>query len=150
MSTASRLFARTPFSAADCERIEAAIRQAEQAASGEIRVHVQRRCGADPRRDAARVFERLGMTRTAARNGVLVFLAWRDRRFAVIGDTGIHEQVGAAFWRSTVAAMTPYFAASDMVAGVEAGVLAAGEALRKHFPHQRNDLNELPDAISKS
>ena len=150
MATASHLFSRTPFSTADRARIVAAIRQAEHATSGEIRVHVQRRCGADPCRDAARVFDRLGMTRTAARNGVLVFLAWRDRRFAVIGDTGIHQRVGAAFWRATADAMTPCFAAGDLLAGVVAGVLAAGEALRQHFPHQRSDVNELADEISKS
>lgn len=149
MPTQTDLFSRTPFSAADCARIVAAIHTAEQATSGEIRVHVQRRCSADPCRDAARVFNRLKMTRTAARNGVLVFLAWRDRRFAVIGDTGIHAQVGAEFWRATADAMVPCFASGDLVAGVEAGVLAAGEALRRHFPHQRNDVNELANDISK-
>ena len=138
-----------PLTAADRARIVAAIRQAEHATSGEIRVHVQPRCGADPCVDAARVFERLGMTRTAGRNGVLVFLAWRDRRFAVIGDTGIHERVGDAFWRATADAMTPLFASGDLAAGLEAGVRAAGEALRQHFPHRRDDKNELPDTISE-
>ena len=138
-----------PFTRDDHRRIVAAIRRAEHATSGEIRVHMQRRCGADPYRDAVRVFERLRMTRTATRNGVLIFLAWRDRRFAVIGDTSIHERVGDVFWRTTAEAMTPHFAAGNLVAGVEAGVLAAGAALHRHFPHQRNDVNELPDDISK-
>ena len=137
-------------SRAERERIVAAIRAAEHATSGEIRVHLQSRCGADPVADATRVFERLGMTRTAARNGVLLFLAWRSRRFAVIGDSGIHGRVGDAFWQATVEAMTLHFDRGDLVAGLEAGVLAAGESLKKHFSHQSNDVNELPDAISEA
>ena len=145
---------RLPFTlllaAADRKRVMAAIHAAEQMTSGEIRVHVQPRCGEDPVQDATRVFERLGMTRTAARNGVLIFLAVRDRRFAVIGDTGIHTAVGEAFWRTTAAAMTSHFTRSELAAGLEAGVLAVGEALKHHFPHQRNDVNELPNTISEA
>ena len=145
---------RLPFThllpAADRKRIVAAIHAAELATSGEIRVHVQPRCSADPMRDATRVFERLGMTRTAARNGVLIFLAVRHRRFAVIGDTGIHAAVGEDFWRETADAMKPHFTRGDLAAGLEAGVLAIGQALQHHFPHQRNDVNELPDTISES
>lgn len=128
----------------------AAIRIAERATSGQIRVHVQPRCSDDPVRDATRVFERLGMTRTAARNGVLIFLAVRHRRFAVIGDTGIHAAVGGEFWRDTADAMTPHFARGELAAGLEAGVLAIGQALQCHFPHQRDDVNELPDTISEA
>ena len=76
----------------------AAIQAAERLTSGEIRVHVQPRCGEDPLQDAIRVFERLGMTRTATRNGVLIFLAVRHHQFAVIGDTAIHAAVGEDFW----------------------------------------------------
>ena len=136
-------------SRADRERIVAAIRAAEHKTSGEIRVHVQPHCGADPVRDATRVFERLRMTRTAARNGVLIFLAVRDRRFAVIGDTAIHAAVGDAFWQATADAMTPHFARGDLAGGLESGVRAAGEALKRHFPHKRNDVNERPDTISE-
>ncbi len=144
---------RLPFthllSAADRKRIVAAIRTAEQMTSGEIRVHVQPRCGEDPICEATRVFERLGMTRTAERNGVLIFLALRDRRFAVIGDTGIHTAVGDEFWQQIADAMTAHFARGELAAGLEAGVLAIGEALQRHFPHRRNDTNELPDTISE-
>lgn len=87
------------------------------------------------------------MTRTTARNGVLIFLAWRDHRFAIIGDTGIHAQMGDSFWQETTKAMSPSFATGDLVAGVVAGVRAAGEALLHHFPHQRDDTNELANAI---
>lgn len=138
------------FSPAERQRLQVAIAAAERVTAGEVRVHIQARCGEDPCGDAARVFERLGMTRTAARNGVLIFLAWETRRFAVIGDTAIHERVGEAFWQATVSAMTPLFAAGDLVGALEAGIWATGEALRRHFPRQENDVDELPDTISES
>lgn len=144
-----RLFSRHLLPKADRDRIVAAIRTAEHATSGEIRVHVQRRCGEDPQRDAVRVFERLGMTHTAARNGVLIFLAMRDRRFAVIGDTGVHAVVGDEFWQGVAAAMHPHFQRGELAAGLEAGVLTVGQALKRHFPHRRDDTNELPDTISE-
>ncbi len=144
---------RLPFthllSTADRKRVVAAIHDAEQMTSGQIRVHVQPHCGEDPVRDATRVFERIGMTRTSARNGVLIFLAVRHRRFAVIGDTAIHAAVGNDFWRKTADVMTPHFGRSELAAGLEAGVLEIGQALKRHFPHQRNDVNELPDTISE-
>ena len=59
----------------DDERIVAAIREAEARSRGEIRVHVAEREVADPRAEAAAVFERLGMADTAERNGVLLFVA---------------------------------------------------------------------------
>jgi uncharacterized membrane protein len=136
-------------SAADRRRVVAAIGDAERMTSGEIRVHVQPRCGGDPVREATHVFERLGMTRTAARNGVLIFVALRARRFAVIGDAGIHAAVGDDFWRTTADAMTPHFARGETAAGIEAGVRAIGAALQRSFPHQRNDENELSNAISE-
>ena len=134
---------------ADRKRLVAAIQTAEQATSGEIRVRVQARCGDDPVRDAAKVFERLGMTRTKESNGVRIFVAWRTRRFAVIGDIGIHRHVGDSFWQATAAAMTPLFVCGDWVGGLEAGARAAGEALRRHFPHRPDDINELSNAISE-
>lgn len=136
-------------SARDRQRLVAAIHTAEHATSGEIRVHVQRRCSADPMRDATRVFERLGMNHTADRNGVLIFLARSSRRFAVIGDTGIHQHVDESFWQQIADAMTPHFKSGDFAAGLEAGVLAIGDALKRHFPHRKNDINELPDTISE-
>ena len=135
------------FSRDEEQRILDAIREAEAGSSGELRVHVQPRCRGDAYAEGRRVFARLGMTRTAQRNGVLFFLATRDRAFAVVGDEGIHAVVPAGFWQSTVDAMAARFAAGDFVGGLAAGIREAGRALRQYFPHQRNDVNELKDDI---
>lgn len=134
----------------DHDRVLAAIREAEQATSGEIRVAIDHHRVADPVAAATREFERLGMTRTAHRNGVLIFLAPESRKFAVIGDTAIHEKCGDAFWRMLTAAMAAHFQRGDFVGGLEHGIARAGRILSESFPRGAADGNELPDDISES
>jgi len=98
---------------------------------------------------ARRHFERLGMTHTRHRNGVLLFLAPRSRTFAVIGDTGVHEKCGDAFWRELADAMSEYFKRGDFTAGLVHGIERAGELLAEHFPPTAEDRNELPDDIAE-
>jgi uncharacterized membrane protein len=124
-----------------------AIRAAEQRTSGEIRVVVARRRSKDPLADAQKHFDRLGMTRTAARNGVLIFIAPKSRNFAVIGDSGVHEKCGDAFWRELAEAMSAQFRRGEFTGGLVHGIERAGELLAQHFPHRPDDQNELPDTI---
>lgn len=132
----------------DERRVVEAIRSAERRTSGEIRVHVQGSCGADPLEAAARVFERLGMARTAARNGVLVFLAVDDRRFAIVGDRGIHENVGSAYWEALRDALADHLRAGRAADGLVATIESLGQALSRRFPRGGDDRNELPDRVS--
>ncbi len=131
----------------DHEQVVAAIRAAELRTSGEIRVVLARRKAPDPVAAATIQFERLGMTQTQARNGVLIFFAPRSRNFAVIGDTGVHDKCGAAFWSELARAMEEHFKRSDFTAGLVHGIERAGDLLAAHFPRQPDDKNELPDDI---
>ena len=85
-------------SAEDDRRVVECIREAERRTSGEIRVHFDAIAEGDVFAEAKRVFELLGMHQTARRNGVLIFIAPRMRRFVVIGDKGIHSLVPEGFW----------------------------------------------------
>lgn len=134
----------------DHARIVAAIGEAEGRTSGEIRVVVSRRTTADAVAAAKIQFERLGMTGTAARNGVLIFLAPCSRSFAVIGDTGVHEKCGDAFWTELAAAMTEHFKRGDFTAGLVLGIARAGALLAENFPRQTDDRNELPNSVEES
>lgn len=138
--------------AVDRERIAAAIRAAEARSRAEIRVHVAHGDIADVQAEAAHAFERLGMTSTRERNGVLIYLAPRRRRFAVIGDQGIHTRCGDAFWRDVAEAMERAFRAGDFTDGIVLAVERAGAQLAEHFPREagRTDENELPDDASES
>src|SRR5207245_9962841 len=101
---------------ADQKRIVEAIVAAEQHTSGQIKVHVEPRCkGGDAFRRAADLFARLGLTQTRQRNGVLIYVATQDRKFALLGDTGIHEDVGSAFWQEAAGRLPACFRRGALV-----------------------------------
>jgi uncharacterized membrane protein len=135
------------FSRDEQERIVNAIRLAEQQTSGEIRVYTESRCRfVDPIDRAAEIFWGLKMDMTKDRNGVLVYIAMKDRQFAILADQGIHEKVGQAFWNQEVSVMKKHFSNAHPADAIEAVVTDVGEALRTHFPYDRStDKNELPD-----
>ena len=133
----------------DHGRVVAAIAAAEQRTSGEIRVVVAKGKAGDPVAAARKHFERLGMTATAARNGVLIFVAPKSHTFAAIGDAGVHEKCGEAFWRLLVAAMELRFKRGEFTEGLVEGIAKAGALLAEHFPRRPDDRNELPNTVEE-
>ena len=132
----------------DHKRISDAIAGAEKMTSGEIRVFIQRGdLAGDALPVAQEKFAQLGMTKTAARNGVLIFVAPRPQKFAVVGDEGIHERCGAEFWKQLVDSMGAHFKAHNFTEGLVRGINGAGEMLARHFPCARGDCNELSDTV---
>jgi uncharacterized membrane protein len=135
-------------SEADLEAVRDAIAHAEAGTSAEIRVHLARRGGGDPMAQAVAVFERLGMHRTAERHGTLIYIAVEDRTLAVIGDRGIHERVGEAYWQGVVAAVIGHFRQARPRDGMVLAVAELGTALGQHFPRRPDDVDELPNEVS--
>ena len=130
-------------------RIVEAIRKAEHRTTGEIRVHVKPKCGEDTLREARQFFHRLRMHRSKERNAVLIFVAPKSRRFAIVGDEGVHQKVGDVFWNGARDAMHHNFSKGDIAGGIVAGVQSVGEQLKKHFPVKSGDVNELSDQVSE-
>ena len=128
--------------------IGSAIREAELNTSGEIRVHIEEKCPIDVLDRAAFIFRQIGMHKTRQRNGILFYLSLDDRKFAVIGDAGIHAKVGDEFWEGIKNEMIPFFKEDKLAEGLKMGILKAGEQLKKYFPYQSDDVNELDDEIS--
>lgn len=126
-----------------------AVREAEQQTSGEIRVFVESHCKyVDPLDRAADIFWLLKMENTAARNGVLVYVAIKDRQMALLGDKGIHEKVGEEFWNKTVTTIRSQFTRESYSDAITKMITDVGQALKAHFPYNREtDVNELPDDI---
>ncbi|HXT97241.1 MAG TPA: TPM domain-containing protein [Polyangia bacterium] len=132
----------------DVGRVEAAIAAAERVTSGEVRVAISRfYFWGDVRRAADAAFARLHMGRTRHRNAVLVFVAPRLRRFAVLGDVGIHERVTPAFWTEVARDLEATFKKGDLTAGIERAVATIGERLAEHFPPDPATGNELPNRV---
>ena len=129
-------------------QILAAVKEAENETSGEIRVHIETYCHEDVLDRAAWVFKKLGMHNTDERNGVLFYLAISHRKFAVIGDAGINSKVPDGFWDDVKDLLQNKFREGKFSEGLSEGIILAGEHLKKHFPHSKDDINELPDEIS--
>lgn len=137
------------FTSADKEAIVAAIQSAEVSTSGEIQVHIESRCKGDVLDRAVVVFDKLKMFQTQDRNGVLFYLAVEDKKFAILGDSGINEVVPDHFWENIKEQMTIRFKAGEFTQGLIEGIKEAGTQLGEHFPHQGDsDINELSDDIS--
>lgn len=131
------------------QEIISAIKTAEKHTSGEIRVHLEATTDLDHVDRALDVFEQLEMHNTKLKNGVLVYIAVEDRNFVIFGDKGINDVVEDTFWDSTKNLMQSHFKNGKFKDGIVAGVLEAGQQLKTHFPWSSDDINELPDTISK-
>ena len=133
------------------EEIVDAIRRAELSTSGEIRVHLEPSTGKlDIFERAMEVFHALKMDNTKQANGVLIYVAVEDRNFVIYGDKGINDVVANDFWESTKELIVSHFKKNNFKEGLVQGILKAGEQLQKHFPWDEDDINELPDQISKA
>jgi len=128
--------------------IRESVKMAEKETSGEIRVHIETTCSEDVLDRAAWIFGKLGMNKTAERNGVLFYLAVVDRKFAIIGDAGINARVPAGFWDEIRGLLKNNFREGKFTEGLSEGILMAGDQLKAHFPFSKDDVNELSDDIS--
>lgn len=138
------------FSAEQGAAIVQEIAHAEMQTSGEIRVHIEPHCKTpEVIARAVEVFHKLGMNNTARKNGVLIYIAYSDKKFAIIGDEGINAVVPANFWDGTKEVMRGHFQKSEFFEGVAFAIRETGELLKQYFPLGNDDKNELPNEISE-
>ncbi|HAF28946.1 MAG TPA: hypothetical protein DCG75_07845 [Bacteroidales bacterium] len=130
------------------KNITDAVKVAELNTSGEIRVHIETDCKDDVLDRAAYIFEKLAIHKTELRNGVLFYLSINDRKFAILGDAGINAVTPDNFWEEIKETVLSHFKKGEFDTGLSKGIKMAGEALKKHFPYQKQDVNELSDEIS--
>jgi len=136
------------FSEQQKSQIMKAIGEAEQKTSGEIRVHLEKRCKVHPLDRAGYIFQKLKMHQTHLRNGTLIYLAVIDKKFAILGDEGINEAVTENFWEDVKDEMSGFFSKGDFSGGIIRAISLIGDKLKEFFPFQEDDVNELPDDIS--
>jgi uncharacterized membrane protein len=128
--------------------IKRAIEVAEMNTSGEIRVHLENSCKKDIFDRAVEIFHKLEMHKTNLRNGILFYVAVRDRKFVIIGDVGINQKVPEGFWDDIKETVISHFRSGMIAQGLIEGIALAGEQLKAQFPHEANDVDELPNDIS--
>jgi len=133
------------------DRIVQEIGEAESKTSGEIRVLIQRgKLKSDPFVAAQRKFHRLGMHKTRDRNAVLIFVAPRVHKFAVVGDEAIHQKCGDQFWQRVVERMRMHFQNEKFSDALVEAIEEILTVLESHFPKTSDDTNELPDDVIES
>ena len=133
------------------DRIVGAIGEAESKTSGQIRVFIQRgKLNVDPLIAAQKKFHRLGMQKTRERNAVLVFVAPRAHKFAVVGDKAVHEKCGEEFWQRVVEAMRAHFQKEKFNHAIVEAIQEIGKLLATHFPKRSTSSNELQDEIAEA
>jgi uncharacterized membrane protein len=137
------------FTPEEMKTITSAIQAAERSTSGEVRVYVESKCRFVKAVDRAiELFGDLEMYKTAQRNGVIVYVAVKDRQLAVFGDEGIHQKVSNEFWNNSVKEMLQQFNKENYAEGIAGVVLKIGDALKTYFPYDKGtDKNELSDDI---
>ena len=129
------------------DQIVAAIHAAEKKTSGEIRVFISRHDPPDAMTAAQQHFGEMGMGKKKEKNGVLIYVAPRAHKFAVIGDSGVHQKCGDEFWRALATEMTGHFKRGAFTEGLVHAITKAGDLLAEHFPRRPSDKNELSDEI---
>ncbi len=135
-------------SKADQSLIVKSIESAELNTSGEIRVHIESSCKADPVERAVYIFNKLKMFKTKDRNGVLIYIAYKSRKFSIIGDSGINSRVPANFWDDIKEKLLNSFISGDIVTGLTTAIEMSGEKLKEFFPYTKDDINEQSNEIS--
>lgn len=134
---------------AEKQEIVSAITASETCTSGEIRVHIDTKGAKDPFTEAKKTFEKLGMTKTQERNGVLIYVCFVKKQLCILGDSGIDKKVPEGFWDDTYNTISQHFSKGDFKTGLIQGIQKAGIELGKFFPFQKNDINELSNEITE-
>lgn len=129
--------------------ISKAILKAESQTSGEVRVHVDKKCSGDPQKEAISHFNRLKMYKTKNRNGILIYIAYEDRKLAIIGDKNINEKVPDNYWENTKDKLIDSFKKEEYVDGLVQAISDIGEKLKLYFPYYKDDMNELVNDLSQ-
>ncbi len=129
-------------------QIVMAIKEAENRTSGEVRIHLENHAKMDVEKRAWEVFGELDMHETELRNAVLIYMAIKDHKFAIVADKGINKVVPEGFWDDTAELLTEAFKKQDFVGGLTKAVTSIGSKLKEFFPYEEEDENELPDEIS--
>lgn len=138
------------FSEQEQEELVKTIKDLELKTTAEMRIHPENYCLSEPLNRAAELFEELGMSETAEKNGVLLYIAVKDHKFAIIGDSGIDQKVSNDFWQNVAHELTEAFKRNDFFGGTRSAISQVGKELSRFYPYQKGDENELPDELSFS
>lgn len=127
-----------------------AIQSAEDHSTGEIRVHIDSNTDNQDAKTAFEVFKKLDMDKTAERNAVLFHVNFEQKYLTIIGDIGIHEKVKQSYWDHLHDYITAEFAKGHYYQALKSAILETGLELKKYFPVEGENPNQLSNEITFS
>ncbi|MCE0523245.1 MAG: TPM domain-containing protein [Methylacidiphilales bacterium] len=130
-------------------RVHQAIRSAEEGTSGDIVVFISHRHVKEPLDAANREFRKLRLDAAGHDNSMLIFLAPKSQKFAVVGGGALHQKVGQGWWHELVELLTRHFKESRFTDGLVATIERAGGALKTHFPATATDRTGQRDIVEE-
>src|SRR5258708_5098535 len=136
-------------SALEHDRVHQAIRSAEEGTSGDIVLFISRQHIEDPLTAAKHEFRKLHLETATDKNSLLIFLAPKSQKFAVVGGTALHEKVGDAWWHELIALLTRHFKEGHYTDGLVLAIEQAGRALKIHFPANTTDRTGQSDIVEE-
>ncbi len=99
-------------------------------------------------RHARELFVELGLHRTKARAGLLLFVSLAERHVEIIADDGIQAHLqGNALWEGIVEGFVAQVKRGGVADGFVAAIGACADIMAEHFPRGPDDENELPDHL---
>jgi putative membrane protein len=99
------------------------------------------------RRAAREAFVDLGVSRTRARTGVLVYVSMFERRVEVVADVGVDAKAVDAASLQLVSAVEGSLFRGPSFDGFVAALRRLGPALAAALPRDDDDVNELADEV---
>jgi uncharacterized membrane protein len=136
-------------SALEHDRIHQTIRSAEDGTSGNIVVFITHRHIEDPLAAATEKFGDLRLGSAKEDNSLLIFVAPKSQKFAVVGGKALHEKVGQTWWNELSELLTRRFKQGLFTDGLIAAIDRAGHALKSHFPATATDRAGQSDIVEE-
>lgn len=99
---------------------------------------------------AFQLFAERGLYATRGRTALLIFVSELEHRVVLLGDRGIHNELGQRGWDEQVQLLLRHIKAGQ----AKTGLLAVLDQLAPHLaavaPRASDDVNELPDAVLRN
>lgn len=136
----------------DLEAIKIETAKVEQNTSGEIRLSLREKRNLyeklyKPRELAVKDFERLGMTNTKDKTGILIFIIFGERSYEILADEAIDEKIPDSVWTGLELKLKEEFQKGNYLTGILHIIDNMGKILSREFPKSGDDTDELPDEV---
>lgn len=96
---------------------------------------------------AAESFRKFGLYKTKKRRAVLFFVSVDERFATIIADTGIEEKIDPSVWESIIETFRMNLNTKGIAQGYLEAIRGCGEILKREFPAEDGDTDELPNNL---